>query len=120
MKIAFVQPTFHRVLVEPIDDLDRPEGSVIIIPEKAKERPTRGTVMRVGWGRVLNNGAVQAMRIRVGQVVVFDAWSAKEITIDGKKTYLLPEDDCLATLEPAPVIEKPAGFEAAHSVQNVP
>jgi len=58
--------------------------------------------------------------IRVGQVVVFDAWSAKEITIDGKKTYLLPEDDCLATLEPAPVIEKPAGFEAAHSVQNVP
>ena len=101
MKIAFVQPTFHRVLVEPLDDLDRPEDSIIVIPERAKERPTRGKVLRVGWGRVLANGAVAAMRIRPGQVVIFDAWSAKEITIDGKKTYLLPEDDCLATLEEA-------------------
>ena len=53
MKIAFVQPTFHRVLVEPIDDLDRPEGSVIIIPEKAKERDWEKNRDLVVWLKAL-------------------------------------------------------------------
>jgi len=70
-----------------------------VIPDIAKESPTRGRVLSVGSGRVLPSGTVLAMSISVGDEVLFGKYSGQTVKVDGEELVILKEDEIFAVIE---------------------
>jgi chaperonin GroES len=68
----------------------------LIIPDTAKEKPIEGRVVAVGNGKVLKDGKVRPLDVKVGDVVLFGKYSGTEVKLDGVEHVLLREDDVLA------------------------
>ena len=92
------KPLFNTILVERLDEENMTKGG-IIIPDTAKEKPSRGKVLAVGNGSVLENGNVQPMTVKVGDVVLFTKWGGTEIKLDGKDRVIMKETDVLGIIE---------------------
>ena len=93
-----LKPLGSRVVVEPIEQEEITAGG-IVLPETAKEKPQKGTVMAVGAGDRDDEGKRIAMDVKVGNVVLFAKYSGTEIKLDGKKLLILRESDLLAIIE---------------------
>ncbi len=89
MSINF-KPLGGRVVVEPIEG-DEITPSGIVLPETAKEKPQKGTVLAVGPGDRDDEGKRIAMDVKKGDVVLFAKYSGTEIKVDGKKLLILRE-----------------------------
>jgi chaperonin GroES len=85
-------------VVEPIEG-DEITPSGIVLPETAKEKPQKGTVLAVGPGDRDEEGKRIAMDVKKGDVVLFAKYSGTEIKVDGKKLLILRESDLLAIVE---------------------
>lgn len=85
-------PTKDRVLVEPAPAEERTAGG-IIIPDTAKEKPQKGTVVAVGKGK-----KDEPMTLKVGDTVLYGKYSGTEITIDGNSYLIMREDDIYMVL----------------------
>jgi len=94
MTINF-KPLGARVVVEPIEQ-DEVTPSGIVLPETAKEKPQKGTVLAVGPGDRDEDGDRIPMDVKKGDVVLFAKYSGTEIKVDGKKLLILRESDLLA------------------------
>jgi len=94
MSINF-KPLGARVVVEPIEQ-DEVTPSGIVLPETAKEKPQKGTVLAVGPGDRDEDGDRIPMDVKKGDVVLFAKYSGTEIKVDGKKLLILRESDILA------------------------
>ena len=94
MSINF-KPLGARVVVEPIEQ-DEVTPSGIVLPETAKEKPQKGTVMAVGPGDRDEDGKRIPLDVKVGDIVLFAKYSGTEIKLDGKKLLILRESDLLA------------------------
>jgi len=92
-----IRPLYDRVIVKRIDSESSTKGG-IIIPETAKEKPLEGEVIAVGKGKLMDNGEVRALEVKVGDRVLFQKYAETEISIDGKKHLLLREDDLLGII----------------------
>lgn len=92
------KPLFNNILIERVDEETTTKGG-IIIPDTAKEKPSRGRVLAVGEGAVLENGTKQPMSIKVGDVVLFSKWGGTEIKLDGKDRVIMKETDVLGIIE---------------------
>ena len=92
------KPLFNNILVERLDEENMTKGG-IIIPDTAKEKPSRGKVLAVGNGSVLENGNVQPMTVKVGDTVLFTKWGGTEIKLDGKDRVIMKETDVLGIIE---------------------
>lgn len=91
-----LQPLGDRVIVEPIEQ-EEMTASGIVLPESAKERPQRGTVLAIGPGRLDDEGEKRiAMDVKVGDVVLYAQYSGTQFKIDDKKYLVLSEKDILA------------------------
>lgn len=90
-----LKPLGSRVVVEPIEQEDITAGG-IVLPEIAKEKPQKGTVLSVGPGDRDEDGKRIAMDVKVGDVVLYQKYGGTEIKIDGKKLLILRESDLLA------------------------
>ena len=86
------------MVVEPIEQ-DEVTPSGIVLPETAKEKPQKGTVLAVGPGDRDDEGKRIAMDVKKGDVVLFAKYSGTEIKVDGKKLLILRESDLLAIVE---------------------
>jgi chaperonin GroES len=93
-----LKPLGARVVVEPNEQEEVTAGG-IVLPETAKEKPQKGTVMAVGPGDRDDNGKRIAMDVSVGDTVLFAKYSGTEIKVDGKKLLILRESDLLAIVE---------------------
>ena len=93
-----LKPLGSRVVVEPIEQEEITAGG-IVLPETAKEKPQKGTVMAVGAGDRDDEGKRIAMDVKVGNVVLFAKYSGTEIKLEGKKLLILRESDLLAIIE---------------------
>lgn len=93
-----IKPLDDRVVVEQHEAEDRTAGG-IVLPEQAKEKPTRGTVLATGPGKVLDSGNRAQMSVRVGDEVFYGKYSGTEVDISGKKYTVLRESDLLAVIE---------------------
>jgi chaperonin GroES len=93
-----LKPLGSRVVVEPSEQEEITAGG-IVLPETAKEKPQRGTVLAVGPGDRDDNGKYIAMDVKVDDVVLFAKYSGTEIKVDGKKLLILRESDLLAIVE---------------------
>jgi chaperonin GroES len=91
-----LKPLADRVVVEPIEQEEITAGG-IVLPETAKEKPQKGTVLAVGPGKT-ESGALVEMTVKEGDQVLFAKYAGTEIKLDGKKVLILRESDLLAIL----------------------
>lgn len=91
------KPMKDRVLVKYSDEPQKSSGG-IFIPDTAKEKPQKGDVVAVGPGRITEDGKLQKMGIKVGDVVLFEKYSGSKINIDDTEYLIIREDDILGTI----------------------
>lgn len=87
-----IQPLSDRVLIEPTA-AEEVTASGIIIPDSAKEKPLKGTVLAVGTGT-----KDEEMHLKAGDVVLFGKYAGAEIEFEGKKYLMMRQSDVLAKL----------------------
>jgi chaperonin GroES len=93
-----IKPLGNRVVVEPIEQEEVTSGG-IVLPETAKEKPQKGTVLAVGPGDRDDDGKRIPMDVKEGDTVLFAKYSGTEIKLDGKKVLILRESDLLAIVD---------------------
>lgn len=92
-----INPLDDRVVVRPHEAEERTAGG-IVLPDAAKEKQQRGTVIAVGPGRLLDSGERSAISVGVGDQVLFGKYGGTEIEVDGEEVKILRESDILAKL----------------------
>lgn len=90
-----LRPLDDRVVLKVLDAEEMSAGG-ILLPDTAKEKPQRGTVVAVGPGRLLDSGERSAMSVKVGDEVLFGKYGGTEIEVDGQDVKILRESDILA------------------------
>jgi chaperonin GroES len=93
-----IKPLGNRVVVEPIEQEEVTSGG-IVLPETAKEKPQKGTVLAIGPGDRDDDGKRIPMDVKEGDTVLFAKYSGTEIKLDGKKVLILRESDLLAIVD---------------------
>ena len=91
------RPLHDRVLVRRLDGEEKTAGG-IIIPDTAKEKPMEGEVMAVGAGTRDDNGALVALDVKAGDLILFGKWSGTEVKIDGDDLIIMKESDILGVI----------------------
>jgi chaperonin GroES len=92
-----IKPLHEKVLVERMDAETKSAGG-ILIPDTAKEKPMRGTVIAVGPGRVLESGEVKALDVKKGDKVLFGGYAGSEVKLDGKDYLIVSESEIFAVI----------------------
>lgn len=92
MSVKF-HPLYDRVLIERLEEKTSAGG--IVIPDSAKEKPSRGKIIAVGKGKLAKDGTLHALCVKHGDIVIFGKYSGTEIKIDGKEYIVIREDDIL-------------------------
>ena len=90
-----LKPLGNRVVIEPIEQEDITSGG-IVLPETAKEKPQKGTIISVGPGERDEDGKYIPMDVKEGDTVLFAKYAGTEIKVDGDKLLILKESDILA------------------------
>ena len=90
-----IRPLQDRIVVKRLEGESKTKGG-IIIPDTAKEKPIEGKVVAVGNGKVMKDGKVRPVDVKVGDTVLFGKYTGTEIKIDGEEHVLIREDDVLA------------------------
>ena len=93
-----IRPLHDRVIVKRLDE-ERTSPGGIVIPDSAKEKPVQGKVLAVGKGKILENGTVLAVDVKVGDKVLFGKYSGSEVKVDGDELVVLKEDDIIGVFE---------------------
>lgn len=89
--MAGIKPLSDRVLVQA-DNAEEKTASGIIIPDSAKEKPQRGTVIAVGPGKV-ENGTKVEMSVKAGDTVLYGKYAGTEVNVDGEEYLIMRESD---------------------------
>ena len=92
-----VRPLHDRILVQRLEEGEQNVGG-IIIPDSAKEKPQRGTVIAAGNGRHTNQGKRVALDVKKGDTILFGKYSGQEIKLDGVDYLIMKEDEVLAAI----------------------
>lgn len=93
-----VKPLEDRVLVKPVQ-AETKTASGIYLPEAAKEKPVRGTIVASGPGKLLENGKRAQMSVKNGDTVVYGKYSGTEVEIKGVKHLIIRETELLGVIE---------------------
>lgn len=94
-----IKPLADRIIVKPLEAEEKTKGG-ILLPDVAKEKPHEGQVVAVGKGKVLDNGSLQALEVKVGDRVLYGKYSGNEIkTKDGDDLLIMREEDVLAIIQ---------------------
>ncbi len=91
------KPLNDRVLIKRVDTEEKTAGG-LFIPESAKEKPSKGEVIAVGSGRLLDNGTRVPLEVKKGDIVLFGKYAGTDIKIDGVEHLVMREEDILAVL----------------------
>jgi chaperonin GroES len=92
-----IKPLHEKVVVERMESETKSAGG-ILIPDTAKEKPMRGTVIAVGPGRVLDSGEVKALDVKKGDKVLFGGYAGSEVKLDGKDYLIVNESEIFAVI----------------------
>lgn len=93
-----IRPLHDRVVVERSEAEKKTAGG-IVLPDTAKEKPRRGTVIAVGPGRTLESGEVKALDVKRDDRVLFDGYAGSEVKMGGKEYLILTEKEILAVID---------------------
>ncbi|WP_338365587.1 co-chaperone GroES [uncultured Pseudoalteromonas sp.] len=89
-----IRPLQDRVIVKRLEEETKSAGG-IVLTGSAAEKSTRGEVIAVGNGRVLDNGDVRALEVKVGDTVLFGSYVEKTEKIEGQEYLIMREDNIL-------------------------
>ncbi len=93
-----LQPLGDRVVVER-DESEEVTAGGIVLPDTAKDKPARGTIVSVGDGRLLEDGTRAPFQVKVGDHVLFSSYAGDTFEMDDRELVLMREDDILAVIE---------------------
>jgi chaperonin GroES len=94
-----VKPLGDRIVVKRAEAEERTTGG-ILLPDTAKNKPQRGTVVAVGGGRLLKDGSRRGLQVKTGDNVLFTAWAGDEYKDrDGSTILIMREEDVMAVLD---------------------
>ena len=93
-----LQPLNDRVVVRREEGATKTSGG-ILLPDAAKEKPQRGTVVSVGNGKLLDDGTRGALQVKAGDRVIFTSWAGETFKVGEDELLLMREEDILAVLE---------------------
>jgi chaperonin GroES len=93
-----LRPLHDRIVVRRLETGEENVGG-IIIPDSAKEKPQRGTVIAVGSGVVREDGARVALDVKPGDLILFGKYTNQEIKLDGEDYLVMREGEVLAVIE---------------------
>ena len=93
-----IRPLHDRVIIKRLEE-ERTSPGGIVIPDSAAEKPVQGKVMAVGKGKILEDGTVRPLDVKVGDKILFGKYSGTEIKIDGEELVVMREDDLMGVFE---------------------
>ena len=93
--MASIKPLGNRVLVKRLEAEAMSAGG-IVLPDSAKEKPQRGTVVAVGPGKLLDSGIRGEMSVASGDTVIYGKYGGSDVEVDGQEMKILRESDILA------------------------
>jgi chaperonin GroES len=93
-----IRPLHDRVIVKRLDE-DRTSPGGIVIPDTAAEKPVQGKIMAVGKGKILEDGNVRPLDVKVGDKILFGKYSGTEVKLDGEELVVMREEDVMAVIE---------------------
>jgi chaperonin GroES len=93
-----IRPLHDRVIVKRLEE-DRTSPGGIVIPDTAAEKPIQGKIVAVGKGKILEDGKVRPLDVKVGDKILFGKFSGTEVKIDGDELVVMREEDVMAVIE---------------------
>ena len=93
-----IRPLHDRVIVKRLEE-ERTTASGIVIPDSATEKPDTGEILAVGTGKLLEDGKVRAVDVKVGDKVLFGKYSGQTVKIEGEEVLVMREEDIMGVLE---------------------
>ncbi len=93
-----IRPLHDRVIVKRLESETKSAG-VIVIPDSAAEKPVQGKVLAVGNGKILEDGKVRPLDVKVGDKILFGKYSGTEVKVDGDELVVMREEDVMAVIE---------------------
>ena len=93
-----LRPLGDKILVKRVEAQTKTKSG-IVLPDSAKEKPKRGTILSVGEGKRLDTGERAPVELKKGDEVIFASYAGTEIKLDGEELMIMGEDDILAVVE---------------------
>ncbi|MEY3891884.1 MAG: chaperone Hsp10, affects cell division, partial [Pseudomonadota bacterium] len=93
-----IRPLHDRVIVKRLEE-ERTTASGIVIPDSATEKPDQGTVQAVGNGKILEDGSVKKLDVKVGDKVLFGKYAGQAVKVDGEELLVMREEDIMGIVE---------------------
>jgi chaperonin GroES len=93
-----LRPLHDRVIVRREEEEKTSPGG-IVIPDTAAEKPIRGEVTAIGKGKLLDNGEVRPLDVKVGDHILFGKYSGTEVKVAGEELLVMREEDVMAVIE---------------------
>jgi chaperonin GroES len=96
--MAKLRPLGDKILVKRVEAESKTKSG-IVLPDTAKEKPKRGTILALGDGKRLESGERASFNVKKGDQVIFASYAGTEIKLDGEELMIMSEDDILAVVE---------------------
>jgi chaperonin GroES len=93
-----IRPLHDRVIVRRMEE-ERTTAGGIVIPDTAAEKPAQGEVIAVGNGKILENGEVRPLDVKVGDKVLFGKYAGNEVKVEGDELLVMREEDIMGVIE---------------------
>jgi chaperonin GroES len=93
-----LRPLHDRVIIKRLEAETKSAGG-IVIPDSAAEKPIKGEVVAAGTGKILEDGKVRPIAVKVGDIVLFGKYSGTEVKVDGEELLVMREEDIVAVVE---------------------
>ncbi|KPC53786.1 co-chaperone GroES [Amantichitinum ursilacus] len=93
-----IRPLHDRVVIKRVEAEEK-TASGIVLPGAAAEKPDLGEVVAVGTGKVLDNGSVRELSVKVGDKVILGKYSGQTVKVDGEELLVVREEDIFGVLE---------------------
>jgi chaperonin GroES len=93
-----IRPLHDRVVVRRKEEETTTPGG-IVLPGSATEKPVQGEVIAAGRGKILENGEVRPLDVKVGDTVLFGKYSGTEVKVNGEEVLVMREEDIMGVIE---------------------
>ena len=93
-----IRPLHDRVIIKRLEE-ERTSPGGIVIPDTAAEKPVQGKIVAVGKGKILEDGQVRPLDVKVGDKILFGKYSGTEVKVDGEDLLVMREEDVMAVIE---------------------
>ena len=95
-----IRPLHDRIIVKRLEE-ERKTASGIVIPDTAAEKPDQGEVLAIGKGKILEDGKIRPIDLKVGDRILFGKYSGQSVKVKGEELLVMREEDVMGVLEAA-------------------